>query len=107
MLKKIDEGYDLVLGSRYVPGGSIPKDWGIHRKLMSVFGNILISFILTDFSVHDWSAGYRAITKKVYEYARAHNKLIFKEGGELITIPLDTSRWEEREESAITHTLPF
>jgi len=47
------------------------------------------------------------ITKKVYEYARAHNKLIFKEGGELITIPLDTSRWEEREESAITHTLPF
>jgi DEAD/DEAH box helicase domain-containing protein len=47
------------------------------------------------------------LTKNIYDYARANNKLIFKEGGELITIPLDTSKWEEKEESAITHTLPF
>jgi DEAD/DEAH box helicase domain-containing protein len=47
------------------------------------------------------------ITKDVYEYARANNKLLFKEGGELITIPLDTSKWEEKEDSALTHTLPF
>lgn len=67
LLQKIDDGYDMALGSRYVPGGSIPKDWGFHRKLMSVFGNILIACILTDFSIHDWSAGYRAITKRVYD----------------------------------------
>jgi DEAD/DEAH box helicase domain-containing protein len=47
------------------------------------------------------------ITKEIYDYARANNKLIFKEGGELITIPLNTSTWEEKVESAVTHTLPF
>lgn len=47
------------------------------------------------------------ITKDVYDYARANNKLIFKEGGELNTINLDTSKWEEKEDSAFTHTLPF
>jgi dolichol-phosphate mannosyltransferase len=67
LLAKIDEGYDLVLGSRYVRGGSIPQDWGIHRKFLSVVGNVMIAAILTDFSIHDWTAGYRAITKKVYE----------------------------------------
>lgn len=47
------------------------------------------------------------ITKDVYDYARKNNKLIFKEGGELITIPLDTQNWEVKEESSFTHTLPF
>lgn len=47
------------------------------------------------------------ITKDVYDYARKNNKLIFKEGGELITIPLKTEHWEEKEESSFTHTLPF
>lgn len=47
------------------------------------------------------------ITKEIYDYARKHNKLIFKEGGELITIPLDTSLWEETHDNVLTHTLPF
>jgi DEAD/DEAH box helicase domain-containing protein len=47
------------------------------------------------------------ITKEVYEYAMANQKLIFKEDGKLLTIPLNTSKWENVEESIITHTLPF
>lgn len=47
------------------------------------------------------------ITKEVYDYARTQNKLIFKEGGELLTIPLNTALWEEKVETALTHTLPF
>jgi dolichol-phosphate mannosyltransferase len=66
-LKKIDEGYDLVLGSRYIPGGGIPANWGMHRKFLSVVGNKVIMFVLTDFRIHDWTGGYRAITKPVYE----------------------------------------
>lgn len=66
-LQKIDEGYDLVLGSRYVKGGSIPSDWGLHRKLLSVFGNLFIMLVLTNFSIRDWTTGYRAIKKAVYE----------------------------------------
>lgn len=66
-LDKIDQEYDMVLGSRYIPGGGIPKNWGFHRKFLSVVGNLIIMTVLTDFSIHDWTTGYRAITKKVYD----------------------------------------
>jgi dolichol-phosphate mannosyltransferase len=67
LLQKIDQGYDMVLGSRYIAGGSIPANWGIHRKFLSVFGNLFISLVMTNFSIRDWTAGYRAISKPVYE----------------------------------------
>lgn len=66
-LAKIDQGYDFVIGSRYIEGGSIPADWGLERKFLSVVGNLVIMLILTDFRIHDWTSGYRAITKKVYD----------------------------------------
>ncbi|MBT3249339.1 MAG: glycosyltransferase [Candidatus Pacebacteria bacterium] len=66
-LDRIDQGDDLVLGSRYIPGGGIPDDWGFHRKVLSQVGNIVTRIILTDFSIRDWTGGYRAITKKAYE----------------------------------------
>ena len=47
------------------------------------------------------------VTKELYEYARTNNKLIFKEGGELNVIPLNASSWEDKQESVMTHTLPF
>ena len=65
-LSKIEAGNDLVIGSRYMPGGSIPTNWGLHRKFLSIVGNIVIKVILTNFSISDWTTGFRAITKKVY-----------------------------------------
>jgi len=47
------------------------------------------------------------ITKEIYDYARTHNELRFKEGGKLNPIRLDTSHWEVAEASGLTHTLPF
>lgn len=66
-LKKLDEGADLVIGSRYIKGGSIPDDWGLDRKFLSVIGNIFIVLVLTDFRIRDWTGGYRAIRRDVYE----------------------------------------
>lgn len=66
-LKKIDQGYDFVLGSRYIEGGSIPQDWGFHRKFLSVVGNLFINFLMLDFSIRDWTTGFRAIKKEVYD----------------------------------------
>ncbi len=66
-LQALDQGADMVLGSRYIPGGSIPQDWGLHRKFLSVVGNIVIAIVFTNFSVRDWTSGYRAITKEVYD----------------------------------------
>lgn len=65
-LTKIDQGYDMILGSRYIPGGSIPENWGFHRKFLSVVGNRFINFLMLDFSIRDWTTGFRAIKKEVY-----------------------------------------
>ncbi|MDP3726975.1 MAG: glycosyltransferase family 2 protein [bacterium] len=65
-LQKIDEGYDMVIGTRYSQGGSIPKNWGFHRKLFSIFGNLLVRTVLTRFWVHDWTGGFRALRKEVF-----------------------------------------
>jgi dolichol-phosphate mannosyltransferase len=65
MLLKLAEGNDMVLGSRYIAGGSIPENWGWHRKFFSIFGNLTIRIILTNFSIHDWTTGYRAIRTEV------------------------------------------
>jgi len=67
MLKMVENGSDLVLGSRYVAGGSIPQNWGLHRKFLSVFGNLFIRLVMWDFSINDWTTGYRAIKKEVYQ----------------------------------------
>lgn len=47
------------------------------------------------------------ITKELYDYAMANQKLIFKEGREKLEIKLDTSEWEKPNEHKLTFTLPF
>ena len=65
-LKKIDDGYDMVIGTRYSNGGSIPSAWPVQRKMFSILGNILVRLILLKFSIHDWTGGYRAVKKEVF-----------------------------------------
>ncbi|OGK31575.1 hypothetical protein A3F29_01305 [Candidatus Roizmanbacteria bacterium RIFCSPHIGHO2_12_FULL_33_9] len=60
-LKKIEEGADFVLGTRYSKGGSIPKNWAFHRKLFSVLGNIIIKLGFAKPNISDWTTGYRAL----------------------------------------------
>ncbi len=64
-LGEIDKGADFVIGARYIPGGSIPKDWAFHRKLFSVFGNLIVRVGMMKLSVTDWTSGFRAIKKWV------------------------------------------
>lgn len=47
------------------------------------------------------------VTKKVFDYALANGHVLFKDGYRKREIPLDTSSWEEKEESNLTHSLPF
>ena len=58
LLAAIDDGADLVIGSRYVPGGTIPN-WRLHRRLLSRWGNRYAGFVL-DLPVSDATGGYRA-----------------------------------------------
>ncbi len=59
LIKEIDNGYDYVIGSRFVKGGSIPKDWGLKRKLFSVLGNLTSKIILGIRGVNDFTTGYK------------------------------------------------
>jgi dolichol-phosphate mannosyltransferase len=54
------QGYDFVLGARYIPGGSCP-DWSWERKLLSYWGNQYIRYIGGLTEVHDCTSGYRCI----------------------------------------------
>lgn len=65
MIKALDDGADLVLGSRYMPGGAIPKNWPPHRKFLSIVGNLFIRFVMGNFRVRDWTTGYRGIKASV------------------------------------------
>ncbi len=65
-LKKIDEGFDIVIGTRYSGGGSIPKNWPPQRKAFSVLGNLIVRTIFMRFSIHDWTGGFRALKKEVF-----------------------------------------
>lgn len=58
LLAPLGEGVDLVVGSRYVPGGSIPN-WGLHRRLLSRWGNRYAGAVL-GLTVHDATSGFRA-----------------------------------------------
>lgn len=58
LLAALDEGAAAVIGSRYVPGGSIPH-WPWHRRALSKWGNRYACAVL-GMSVHDATAGFRA-----------------------------------------------
>ncbi len=51
---------DLVIGSRYVPGGSVDSHWGVNRKLLSAWANFYARAILGLRGVCDVTAGFRA-----------------------------------------------
>jgi len=50
--------YDVVIGSRYVKGGSLARRWPIWRKALSAFGNAYARTIL-GFPLRDVTTGYR------------------------------------------------
>ncbi len=59
LIQAIDEGADYVIGSRYVSGGSIPKEWGLDRKFLSVFGSLFTRIAWLNFSIHDTTSGFK------------------------------------------------
>lgn len=63
-LKAIEQA-DLVIGSRYIPGGDTP-DWSPLRRFISGGGNIYARFLL-GIPVHDCTAGYRCYRREVLE----------------------------------------
>jgi dolichol-phosphate mannosyltransferase len=67
MMAALEEGADMIIGSRYVEGGRVPDQWGLHRKLISRMGNLVARYVAGLYKIRDCTAGFRAIRKSVIE----------------------------------------
>jgi dolichol-phosphate mannosyltransferase len=65
LIKAAEEEADLVLGSRYVAGGSV-TDWGLLRKLVSRGGSWYARVIL-GLQVRDLTGGFKCFRRSVLE----------------------------------------
>jgi len=57
---------DVVIGSRYTPGGSVDKTWPLFRKFLSWFGNTYARTIL-GLPIKDTTGGYRLWRREALE----------------------------------------
>ncbi len=63
LLEPLENGYDLCIGSRYIPGGDIPG-WPWYRWLISRGGNIYADLMLR-LGVKDSTSGFRVYSSKI------------------------------------------
>jgi dolichol-phosphate mannosyltransferase len=65
LIAAAEAGADVVLGSRYVPGGAIPN-WTPLRRIVSRFGNLYARAWLQS-PIHDMTGGFRCYRRRVIE----------------------------------------
>jgi len=58
MLTQLESGANVVIGSRYVPGGGV-RNWSLARRILSRTGNWYTGFML-GVGVRDCTSGFRA-----------------------------------------------
>jgi len=100
LVDQVVHGADLAIGSRYVPGGSIP-DWKWGRRTISRTG-CLYARLMLGLSVHDATAGFRAYHRRAlsridFEEVRADGYgfqvemtyLTERAGGRIVEVPIE------------------
>lgn len=83
--KSETENYDLVIGSRYIPGGGT-ENWGIDRKILSGGANLLVRKLLR-LQTRDCTGGFRCWKRDLIERADVLNLKI--EGYAFLFIAMD------------------
>jgi dolichol-phosphate mannosyltransferase len=102
LLGEIESGADFVIGSRYIKGGRIPKEWGLFRRLNSRAGNIAARYIAGIAAIKDCTAGFRAIRASLlrriefdalrvqgYAFQVALLHAALEQGGRIREVPVD------------------
>jgi len=114
LVEKFNQGYDYVIGSRFVKGGSIPKEWNFYRKFLTVVGSSLFSRIVLFFpninKVKDVSTGLKLTRVKnvldKVDFAKIANDFVYKTqmlyqivnmGAKVVEIPLQFKLREKGE----------
>jgi dolichol-phosphate mannosyltransferase len=99
LIAPLRDGVDLVVGSRYVPGGSIPN-WRWHRRLLSQGGNVYAALLLR-LHVADSTSGFRAyraealrridlgaVRAEGYGFQIEMVHQVLKHGGQVTEVPI-------------------
>lgn len=97
----------VVLGSRYVPGGTVASEWAWHRKALSAWANFYVNAILR-LRVKDVTAGFKAwraetlraidlpsVRSGGYSFQVEMNYRVVKRGMRIAEVPIT---FEERTE---------
>jgi dolichol-phosphate mannosyltransferase len=100
LLAAVEAGADLAIGSRYVPGGSIPSQWPLYRRALSRWGNRYAALAL-NLPVADATSGFRAYRADAlagldldrvradgygFQVEMAH--LLARNGGSIVEVPI-------------------
>jgi len=74
-VKKINEGYDLVISSRFIKGGKyeVKSFKTFRKKTFSVLGNLLIN-TLSGIRIHDFTNSLRAIRREVINNVKTESR---------------------------------
>jgi dolichol-phosphate mannosyltransferase len=64
-IRALDDGYDVVIGSRNIPGGGV-EGWGPGRHFLSKGGS-LYSRLILGLPVRDLTSGYKAFSRRALE----------------------------------------
>jgi dolichol-phosphate mannosyltransferase len=99
LLRALESGADLAIGSRYVPGGEVPH-WPWFRRALSRYGNRYGAVVLGS-GVKDATSGYRAYraeTLKAIDYSTTRAKgygfqmetayRVYLSGGRIAEVPI-------------------
>jgi dolichol-phosphate mannosyltransferase len=99
LVAPLDKGFDLSVGSRYVPGGEIPN-WSVGRRLISRGGNIYAD-VLLGLGVKDSTSGFRAYTAEIlrkiglgavraegYGFQIEMVRQVLEHGGRVVEVPI-------------------
>jgi len=72
LMDRLQNGADIVVASRYIPGGGI-KDWGLRRRLVSRGSTLMARLLLPKLrSIHDPLSGYYLMRREVLPSADHH-----------------------------------
>ena len=66
LLQAVEQGAQLAIGSRYVPGGAI-KGWPINRRILSATANTVARSMLR-LRTHDCTGGFRCYSLRAVQY---------------------------------------
>jgi DEAD/DEAH box helicase domain-containing protein len=89
---KLDTLAEATLGKNKLGHGTQATTWWKQGQYQKV-----IDYCLEDVK----------ITKEIYEYALKNGILKYKDAGAIKDIKIDTSKWQQKDGSAMTFTLPF